>query len=214
MDEEKPEEEQSTNGSGGGEEDFKYDDFSQEKMYRGTFVGTPLYVSPEMLRDSISGFFSDFWALGCILYRFFVGDVPFRANHDYQTFELILSGKFNMPSDLPDAAKDIIHGLLQVNPMKRYGTGPPGKKCEPDKILGSGNSYEDLLAHPFFENIDWDKLSTTPVPVNEEEVLEKMQAKKTFDINSGEGATMVFDAKQEEHKAVKTGMRCKRFITL
>ena len=38
-------------------------------------------------------------------------------------------------------------------------------------------------------------------------MLEKMQAKKTFDINEGEGATVVFDAKQEEHKAVKTGKR-------
>lgn len=33
-----------------------------------SFVGTPLYVSPEMLGDSISGPFNDIWALGVIVY--------------------------------------------------------------------------------------------------------------------------------------------------
>lgn len=32
--------------------------------YRGTFVGTPLYVAPEMLKESMSGHFTDLWALG------------------------------------------------------------------------------------------------------------------------------------------------------
>jgi serine/threonine protein kinase len=35
---------------------------------RGTFVGTPLYVAPEMIAFSFSGPFTDLWALGCIIY--------------------------------------------------------------------------------------------------------------------------------------------------
>ena len=35
---------------------------------RGTFVGTPLYVAPEMIAWSFSGPFTDLWALGCIIY--------------------------------------------------------------------------------------------------------------------------------------------------
>lgn len=35
---------------------------------KATFVGTPLYVSPEMLQDNISSPAGDIWALGCILY--------------------------------------------------------------------------------------------------------------------------------------------------
>ena len=35
---------------------------------RGTFVGTPLYVSPEMLEDSAALPASDLWALGCIIF--------------------------------------------------------------------------------------------------------------------------------------------------
>ena len=35
---------------------------------RGTFVGTPLYVAPEMLQNNESSAGSDLWALGCIVY--------------------------------------------------------------------------------------------------------------------------------------------------
>ena len=38
-----------------------------------TFVGTPLYVSPEMLEDTKSTPASDLWALGCIIYRMHAG---------------------------------------------------------------------------------------------------------------------------------------------
>jgi len=38
-------------------------------MHRGTYVGTCLYVSPEMLNDNWSGpKFTDLWALGVIVY--------------------------------------------------------------------------------------------------------------------------------------------------
>lgn len=35
---------------------------------RGSFVGTPLYVAPEMLNENRSGPPTDLWALGCIIY--------------------------------------------------------------------------------------------------------------------------------------------------
>ena len=47
------------------------------------FVGTPLYVSPEMLEDSISSAAGDLWAFGCILYQMVVGHVPFEAEQEY-----------------------------------------------------------------------------------------------------------------------------------
>lgn len=45
-------------------------DFSADRNQnvRGTFVGTPLYASPEMLSCSISGPYTDLWALGVIVY--------------------------------------------------------------------------------------------------------------------------------------------------
>lgn len=51
--------------------------YSPGKEYRGTFVGTPLYVAPEMLKRTVSGHFTDIWALGCIIFEMATGDVPF-----------------------------------------------------------------------------------------------------------------------------------------
>lgn len=45
---------------------FQEDD--QNKAPRGSFVGTPLYVAPEMLNENRSGPSNDMWALGCIIY--------------------------------------------------------------------------------------------------------------------------------------------------
>ena len=44
---------------------------------RGTFVGTPYYVAPEMLESNASGPATDLWALGCIVYQMLTGEVPF-----------------------------------------------------------------------------------------------------------------------------------------
>ncbi len=49
---------------------------------RGTFVGTPLYVAPEMLAFSLSGPFTDLWALGCIIYQCLTGRPPFNTKSE------------------------------------------------------------------------------------------------------------------------------------
>ena len=63
-----------------------------------TFVGTAEYVSPEVLLDKESGFPSDLWALGCIIYQFFAGKSPFNAKTEFLTFNLILKGEVIYPS--------------------------------------------------------------------------------------------------------------------
>ncbi len=39
-----------------------------------------------MLKDNIAMAASDIWALGCIIYKMLVGDVPFSGTTDYYTF--------------------------------------------------------------------------------------------------------------------------------
>ena len=63
-----------------------------------TFVGTAEYVSPEVLLDKESSPASDLWALGCILYQFFVGQPPFKCKTEYLIFEAIIKGEFTCPS--------------------------------------------------------------------------------------------------------------------
>jgi serine/threonine protein kinase len=51
------------------------------------------------------------------------GEVPFKASHDYQTFQLILNRKMNFPDYMSEEAKDLIDNLLRVNPLERLGAG-------------------------------------------------------------------------------------------
>mmetsp|Transcript_20814 Transcript_20814/g.14930 ORF Transcript_20814/g.14930 Transcript_20814/m.14930 type:complete len:115 (+) Transcript_20814:424-768(+) len=44
---------------------------------KGTFVGTLNYLAPEMIKENESGFGTDLWALGCILFKMLTGHVPF-----------------------------------------------------------------------------------------------------------------------------------------
>lgn len=55
-------------------------------VHRGTFVGTPLYASPEMLDSSVSGPFTDLWALGVIVYQIINGEVPWKGTQEFGIF--------------------------------------------------------------------------------------------------------------------------------
>ena len=109
---------------------------------RDTFVGTPLYVSPEMLHDTKSLPASDLWALGCIIYRMHVGNVPFEDRSETGTFDKILNRDLSFPpeANLSDDTKDLIDKLLQINPKRRLGAGRPG----------SPNDMQALKNHAYF----------------------------------------------------------------
>ena len=118
------------------------------KMGRGTFVGTPLYVAPEMLETNTSGPFTDLWALGCILYQMLTGEVPFMANYDFQVFQMITERKLVFPKYLPLESIDLIDKLMQLNPFQRLGAGAPG----------SENDYSCLKKHPFFKQNQYNSI--------------------------------------------------------
>jgi serine/threonine protein kinase len=45
-----------------------------------TVLGTPEYMSPEILNEQGHEFSSDWWALGIVLYELATGRPPFAAN--------------------------------------------------------------------------------------------------------------------------------------
>jgi chromosome segregation ATPase len=114
-------------------------------------VGTPNYVSPEVLqcldnKDDYDVRKSDFWSLGVVGYEMASGTTPFAdENSMVNTYSNIMN---NQPSsDMRRLDRDLqklISGLL-TDVEKRYG-------------------YEQLVRHQFFINIDWDELANSCAP--------------------------------------------------
>ncbi|GAA5992991.1 hypothetical protein JCM10908_000786 [Rhodotorula pacifica] len=105
-----------------------------------SFVGTPEYVSPEILSEGReSSFSSDFWALGCVLYQILAGRPPFQARTEYLMFQKIINLQYDFPPGFPHHARDLVEKLLVVDPLARLGGDP-----------ANGNGIEALKSHPFF----------------------------------------------------------------
>ena len=66
--------------------DFKYAKIINGKN-KGEYIGTPYYVSPEMLNEKVSGLFTDLWSLGIIVYKMIVGEFPLKSNQQLSIFE-------------------------------------------------------------------------------------------------------------------------------
>ncbi|CAI9782640.1 unnamed protein product [Fraxinus pennsylvanica] len=108
-------------------------------------VGTPDYIAPEVLLKKGYGLECDWWSLGAIMYEMLVGYAPFYSDNPITTCRKIVHWRNNLifPNDVrvSPEARDLICRLL----------------CDVENRLGS-NGAEELKAHPWFKDIQWDKL--------------------------------------------------------
>lgn len=82
--------------------------------------GTPAYLAPEIIIDTgYEGFFVDIWSLGVLLFAMLCGTVPFKAPTLEELHKLILAGEFTIPDNLSQEAKDLIQGMIRLEPGDR-----------------------------------------------------------------------------------------------
>ena len=128
------------------------------------FVGTPEYVSPEVLEHNYSliGPGIDIWALGIMIYLFFTGHTPFKAKSEKMILENIKNVNYSFDNtEIPDDAKDLISKILVKDPTKRIGY--------------KSKDYSEIKNHPFFNGINFEELEFEDPPILEyREVLEKL----------------------------------------
>ena len=72
-----------------------------------SFVGTPYYVSPEMINNKIAGPFTDIWALGVVLCHMITGKNPW-ANQEY-LFDKIQDRNLEEMFKHPNMTKDAVN---------------------------------------------------------------------------------------------------------
>ncbi|KAF9109456.1 G2-specific serine/threonine protein kinase [Mortierella sp. AM989] len=94
-----------------------------QKAFAQTYVGTPFYMSPELISESIYDVKSDIWSLGCVIFEMCALEPPFLAETQAQLSTKIKLGRIQMlPSQYSHELNVIIRSMLQLNPRKRPTT--------------------------------------------------------------------------------------------
>jgi len=85
-----------------------------------TLVGTPYYLSPEVIQDKPYFWPSDIWSVGCILYEMCALKVPFDGANLSQLAQKICFGSLpEIPSRYSTALRELCFDLLSRDPEER-----------------------------------------------------------------------------------------------
>lgn len=104
-------------------------------------VGTPLYMSPEVLQGKGYDWKSDVWSLGCIAYEICMLRSPFRQDDKenlslYDLFQRITKGQFPPLSEKYSAElRQMIMAMLKLDPDQRFDISQVVDLCEAYKKM-------------------------------------------------------------------------------
>ena len=130
---------------------------SKEGVYDGnitkSFCGSIAYLAPEMLKRKGHGKAVDWYLLGVLFYEMLVGIPPYFTDNQEMIFKNIEKGDLQIPKFVSDKAKTLLKALL---------------KKEPEERLGSKNDVDEIKAHEYFKDINWndvyDRKLSPPIP--------------------------------------------------
>ena len=116
-----------------------------------TYVGTPYYLSPEIINSQPYDFKSDIWSLGVLLYEMCALKMPFDASNLPQLYIKIINCNYQpLSNNFSDELKILVKDLLNETSIKRPNIGEvlnyPIIKSRIRKFLNK-EEYEAEFSH-------------------------------------------------------------------
>ncbi|KAJ3442999.1 protein kinase [Anaeramoeba flamelloides] len=126
-----------------------------------TSCGSPHYVSPEVIKGvAYDGQKSDIWSMGVILYALLCGYLPFDDSNYSKLLRKVKLGKFKIPNKLNKLEKELIKGMLTIDPEKRI-------------------TIQEIKKHPWFcKNFPEKYIPPSPTENFEKKFLKPFDSKK------------------------------------
>lgn len=101
---------------------MKLGDFGLSKelaqaSFANTYVGTPYYMSPELMQEKSYDSKSDIWSLGCLVYELCALKPPFHeARTHAELSAFIRNGRIPpLPKGYSQSLAGVIKGMLNLN---------------------------------------------------------------------------------------------------
>jgi len=139
--------------------DFGLSNTFQEGQLLKTACGSPCYAAPEM----IAGHHyvpsrCDVWSCGVILFALVCGYLPFEDQNTSALYRKILNAEYSTPPFLSEGVKDLIGGLLTIDPERRM-TVPqvrmhPWYRQLPEASLKSSGGRSEHLEEDVVEQLE------------------------------------------------------------
>jgi len=107
-------------------------------------VGSPPYLAPEVLRDEAHGKTIDWYGLGTLLYECLTSVPPHYSRNDEERYENIKNAPIALGGRFTPECADLLAQLLHKDPSSR---------------LGATSGLEEIKAHPWFAEVDWEGVS-------------------------------------------------------
>ena len=95
---------------------------SEQTMEAHSKVGTPLYMSPEVLGGRGYDWKSDIWSLGCLLYELAMLKSPFKSEglNLYKLFQKISRGDYQaLPDFYSEDLRNLAYSMIETEPARR-----------------------------------------------------------------------------------------------
>lgn len=127
----------------------------QNLTQAGFLIGTPAYMAPEMMDDSVTPA-SDIYALGVLLYQMLTDRLPFQANTPVAVVWKHVYEEPAPPSTLNPALSpaidDVILRALEKDPDKRFGTPRELAVAYQSALHSSTGADPNAITEPFAVN--------------------------------------------------------------